>query len=64
MIYRHNYIQRLKNELGIRFDELIRALHIPNGMGILATEDIDIDGMSIRIAVVLQSIISKLPCLK
>lgn len=51
MKYQRRHIQRLRDEMAIRHDELQRALYIPNDMGVPTTDTIDIDGMRVRLAV-------------
>lgn len=51
MKYQRRHIQRLRDELVLRFDELMRGLYVPNDMGVPTTDTIDIDGMRVRLAV-------------
>jgi len=51
MKYQRRHISRLRDELAFRYEELQRALHIPNDMGVPTTDTIDIEGLRVRLAV-------------
>jgi len=51
MIYKRQYLRRLANELSIRYEELQRVLHETDRGIIPMTDDVEMDGLDIRLAV-------------
>lgn len=52
MLYHQQYLRRLDTELAVRFEELQRVLQVPSrGFAVYEDNKIEIDGMSVRLAV-------------